>query len=172
MNKKLILLILMFISIQPLIVYADTINGTTTSALKYVTYYPTKTNPTSTITDYVNAGASPAIVGIQYTDGTNPPFQRDNYVRSRDRFNISLNENEIINSAILSVTTNYLSGSGNFNITYISDPIGGTASDIFEENGSGSSIGSMSYNGGTQNFDITSILANRVVQKSYSFGFS
>lgn len=148
-------------------------SASTTKCFKSVIYTPTKSNPTSTTTEYINAGAAQARAGITTQFLTNPQRERETFDRSRAYFalwNLNLAANETVDYARLYISTSYPSGSGNFNVTFIGNTSSATdAPSIWNEYGSGSSIGSLPYNGSGE-IDVTNIIKNHLSSGVY-FGF-
>ncbi len=175
--KKIIFKIILLVLFSFINSYSQnyTITLTKYGYYKSITYWPTKSNPTSTDTAYNNDNS---FVGIQFIQepNENPPFERDNIFRSMavtnlGTSNLNLAPNEKIDIAKLVVTTNAVTGTGNFNIKFIGNTFSASnTKERWEECNSGTYLGSLPYNSSNASITVTNIVKNNLGNDVY-FGF-
>ncbi|MCB9249533.1 MAG: hypothetical protein H6613_13790 [Ignavibacteriales bacterium] len=137
-----VILILTFISLN---IYSQNYTFTLSKSgyIQTTTYYPTKSNPSSTITVYNN---NTPYVGTQFISGSG--YERDNILRTTSYINLAtslnLQANEQISLAKLTITTQSSTGSGNFNINFVGTSFSGSGpQDFWLKCKSGTNIGSL-----------------------------
>ncbi len=168
-----IILIILFVSLSSYS-QSHTISLTEYGYYKTITYFPLKSNPTSTAIAFNNNNT---FVGTHFLQepNENPPYERDMIERTKagtylGTSNLNLAPNEIIDVAKLVVTTSSTSGSGNFNIKFIGNSTSGPdADDFWLECNSGSYLGSRPYSSGG-NITVTDIVKNNIGNEVW-FGF-